>query len=65
MEATSSNIIEKLVREFSGLAGIVLEPSDHLLLKSFVDEIEAAGGLSKLESILGDQSNQTGNLFHY
>ena len=50
MEATTQHILEELIQEFSAIKGIELEPSDTLLLRSFVEEIQAAGGLSTLEA---------------
>ena len=65
MEATANIISEKqLVQEFSAIEGIELEPSDKLLLHSFVEEVQAAGGLNVRElSML--QPTQVGGLFHY
>ena len=65
MEATTQHILEELIQEFSAIKGIELEPSDTLLLRSFVEEIQAAGGLSTLESFLDAQPTQVGGLFHY
>ena len=52
MEATATHILEQLVKEFSAIEGIDLEPSDKLLLHSFVEEVQAAGGLSTLKTFL-------------
>ena len=65
METTSSNIVEQLIQEFSAIEGIELEPSDHLLLRSFVEELGAAGGISTLENFLDASPTQTGAIFHY
>ena len=65
MEATATHILEQLVKEFSAIEGIDLEPSDKLLLHSFVEEVQAAGGLSTLENFLDAQPVQVGGLFHY
>ena len=65
MEATTTHILEQLVKEFSAIRGVELEPSDTLLLRSFVEEMQAAGGLSTLERFLDAQPTQVGGLFHY
>ena len=65
MKAASSEIVEQLIEEFATVEGVSLESSDQLLLQAFVDEVQAAGGLSILENFLSSQSSQTGGLFHY
>ena len=45
MNAPTLSLVDQLTQQFQDVEGVKLEPSDRLLLESFVDEVEAAGGL--------------------
>ena len=65
MNAPTLSLVDQLTQQFQDVEGVKLEPSDRLLLESFVDEVEAAGGLSMLEEFLNAQPIKLGSLFHY
>ena len=65
MQSAPSAIIEQLRNELRDVEGIVLEPSDDLLLQSFVDEMYKAGGISQLEGLLSQRPSRIGSVFHY
>lgn len=65
IDASTPSIVDTLVKPFEDVEGIEVKPNDQLLLESFIDDVEAAGGLSMLESFLNAQPVETGGIFHY